>query len=211
MALIPELVAQDLLFFGKGMLIGIAVSAPIGPASIMCIRRTVHSGWWLGIASGLGVAVADTLYGSIAGVGLTSIADQIVEWLTKLRFVGGVFLVVLGTALYLTAPKKEPKHYYAQSFVPAFFSTLGITLANPLMFVLFAALFAAAGLDDLSRDVDLVGFLLLGIFLGSMTWWASFCGVLTLLQERISFAALTWTNKISGIVIVIFGLLAMIR
>ncbi len=211
MALTPDLITRDILFLCKGMLVGIAVSAPIGPASIMCIRRTIHSGWWLGIASGLGVAVADTLYGCIAGVGLTSIADQIVEWLTKLRFVGGLFLIILGAALYLTTPKKIPKHYYAQSFFPAFFSTLGITLANPLMFVLFAALFAAAGLDDLSQDVDLVGFLILGIFLGSMAWWCCFCWVLTLLQNHISFSTLTWTNKISGIVIVIFGLLAMIR
>lgn len=192
------------------MLVGIAVSAPIGPASIMCIRRTIHSGWWLGVASGLGVAVADTLYGSIAGIGLTSIADQIMEWLTKLRFVGGIFLIMLGVALFLTSPKKEPKHYYAHTFIPAFFSTLGITLANPLMFVLFAALFAATGLDDLSRDSDLVGLLILGIFVGSMAWWTSFCGVLTLLQNHISFSALTWTNKISGLVIVVFGLLAML-
>ena len=126
MALLPDPIIKDFLFLLKGIIVGMAVSAPIGPASIMCIRRTLHSGLWLGLASGFGVATADTIYGSIAGIGLTSIADQIIEWLTKLRFAGGLFLILLGVTLYLKPPKKEPKHYYAQSFLPAFLSTFGI-------------------------------------------------------------------------------------
>ena len=210
MGFLTDIILRDTLFLCKGIVVGVAVSAPIGPASIMCIRRTLHRGWWLGIASGLGVAVADTLYGGIVGIGFTSIADYIIEWLTKLRFIGGLFLIVLGIALYLTPAKKEAKHYHAQTFLPAFFSTCGITLANPLLFFLFAAVFAATGLDDFNKDVDLIGFLIFGIFLGSMAWWASLCGALTLLKNRIAVTSLAWTNKISGLLIIIFGIWAML-
>ena len=110
-----DFILQDLIFFLKGMVVGVAVSAPIGPASILCIRRTINRGFFWGMVSGLGVAVADTFYGSIAGVGLTSVADLILGWLIKVRIGGGIFLIILGVIIFTTPRKLKSTAIIAQT------------------------------------------------------------------------------------------------
>jgi threonine/homoserine/homoserine lactone efflux protein len=48
-----------LSLFLKGLLIGVAIAAPVGPIGILCIQRTIHNGFRIGLASGLGAALAD--------------------------------------------------------------------------------------------------------------------------------------------------------
>ena len=88
-------------------------------------------------------------------------------------------------------------------------STFTLTLANPLMLVLFAAVFAGVGIEYFSKDVDLIGFLILGIFSGSMLWWFALCSTLGLLHRHVAFTSLTWTNKASGLLIATFGIIVI--
>src|SRR5436305_7147271 len=61
---------MDLAFFGQGLALGLAVAAPVGPMSLLCIRWTLAAGFATGLFSGLGIATADALYGAIAAFGL---------------------------------------------------------------------------------------------------------------------------------------------
>ena len=209
MEFIQEIFLRDTIFFLKGMVVGIAVAAPIGPASIMCIRRTIGRGFFLGIASGLGVATADTFYGCIAGFGLTSLADLVVGWFTRVQFIGGLLLVALGVVFYISKPPESERRRNVDDVFHAFLSTFGVTIANPLILFLFAAVFAAVGIDEFAEDIDLVGFLVLGIFSGAMLWWFMVCSLLGILHARIQFTSLAWTNKVSGLMIILLGLFAL--
>src|SRR5258708_26812914 len=62
-------------FFVRGLVIGLAFAATIGPMSILCIQRTLRNGYFYGLISSLGVATADATYSSIAGFGLTVISN----------------------------------------------------------------------------------------------------------------------------------------
>ena len=73
------------LLFIKGMLVGLMVSAPIGPVGILCIRRTLAGRYGLSIVTGLGAAAADTVYAVIAGFSLVSIAEFISRYNFCLR------------------------------------------------------------------------------------------------------------------------------
>lgn len=46
----------------KGLIIGFAIAAPVGPTSILCIQRSLHDGFKLGLMTGLGAALADGTY-----------------------------------------------------------------------------------------------------------------------------------------------------
>jgi len=59
----------------KGLIIGFSIAAPVGPIGILCIRRTLEYGRFVGFVSGLGAATADALYGLMAGLGLTIISN----------------------------------------------------------------------------------------------------------------------------------------
>ena len=61
--------------FLEGVVIGLAVAAPVGPIGVLCIRRTLAYGRASGFVSGLGAATADAVYGSVAALGLTFVTD----------------------------------------------------------------------------------------------------------------------------------------
>ncbi len=94
-------------FFLRGLLIGFSIAAPVGPIGVLCIRRTLTDGRLAGLASGLGAASADAIYGSLAGFGLTLVANFLVSQQSWLRLGGGLFLLYLGLKTFLSAPSGE--------------------------------------------------------------------------------------------------------
>ena len=46
----------------KGFVIGIVVSAPLGPVGVLCIQRTLNKGRWYGFVTGLGASLSDIAY-----------------------------------------------------------------------------------------------------------------------------------------------------
>jgi threonine/homoserine/homoserine lactone efflux protein len=60
--------------FIRGLVLGFAIAAPVGPIGLLCIQRTLNQGRLVGLVSGLGAATADAIYGAIAAFGLSMIA-----------------------------------------------------------------------------------------------------------------------------------------
>ena len=87
---------MDTRFLLRGLIIGFSIAAPVGPIGVLCIRRTLAEGRASGLASGLGAATADAIYGCIAGFGLTFISSMLISQQVWLRLIGGVFLCYLG-------------------------------------------------------------------------------------------------------------------
>ena len=71
----------------RGALAGLAISAPVGPVNVLCISRTITKGRMAGLVSGFGAAVADTLYGALAGFSISFIISWLLEELFWLRLV----------------------------------------------------------------------------------------------------------------------------
>jgi single-strand DNA-binding protein len=94
--------------FLEGVVIGLAVAAPVGPIGVLCIRRTLAYGRTSGFVSGLGAATADAAYSSVAALGLTFVTDLLVDAEAWLRLGGGVFLVFLGVKTFLSRPAERP-------------------------------------------------------------------------------------------------------
>src|SRR3990167_10844249 len=95
------------MLFLKGLLIGFAIAAPVGPIGVLCIQRSLHDGFKVGLMTGLGAALADGTYGLIAGFGLTAISSLLVAQQFWIRVIGGLFLLYLGIKLILTRPQER--------------------------------------------------------------------------------------------------------
>ncbi len=209
-----------LTFFLKGLLIGLAIAIPVGPIGILCIRRTLAMGRWVGLVSGLGAATADGIYGSIAGFGLTAIADVLVTQSFWLRWVGGLFLCYLGITTLRAQPTLPLTGDAAvtvgvkggssvRSLVGAYASTLALTLTNPATIVSFLAVFAGLGIVEAGSNYATSGVLVGGVFLGSALWWFCLSGTVNLLRAGLTPSRMRWLNRISGIVILAFGIVAL--
>lgn len=131
----------------KGIIIGIAASAPMGPVGILCVQRTQKKGRWYGFATGVGASISDLIYALISGFGMSFVVNFINNPVYKfyLQLAGGVMLLVFGLISFFSNPLKnaheggqKEKGTLIHNGVTAFL----ITFSNPLIILLFIALFA---------------------------------------------------------------------
>jgi threonine/homoserine/homoserine lactone efflux protein len=201
-----------MLFWFKGMLIGFAIAAPVGPIGLLCIQRTLVRGRWSGVLSGLGAASADAVYGCIAGFGLASLAGGLLAWQTELRLTGGLFLLYLGGRTWLAplAAEQARVRPTRAGLLGDYLSTLGLTLTNPVTILAFLGIFAGLGLTGGAGNFAMAGVLVLGVFAGSLLWWLLLAGGVGLLRGRLSPSILRWINRASGLLIAGFGIWALL-
>jgi len=203
---------MDLSFFIRGLLIGLSIAATVGPMSFLCIQRTLNRGQLYGLVSGLGIATADGVYGSIAAFGLTLLTHFLVSEQIWIRLIGGLFLVYLGVRTVLTKPAERAAVLKTKTngYLGAHASTFLLTLTNPLTILSFTAIFAGIGVGSASKSIFSATAVVIGVFTGSTLWWIILTSGINLLRKKITLQWLLWINRISGCIITLFGLLALL-
>ncbi len=196
-----------------GLIMGFAIAAPVGPIGVLCIQHSLHAGFKSGLITGLGAASADGIYGLIAGFGLTAISSLLITHQFWISLIGGLFLLYLGLKLLLKPynestelPNSDTKllHIYLKTFV--------LTLTNPMTILSFTAIFAGLGLGSTHTDYTQAVLLILGIIIGSGLWWIILSSsVAWIFHDRVSSNTLKNINKISGLIILIFGIFALLK
>ena len=200
---------MDISFLGRGIIIGLAIAAPVGPIGILCIRRTLAEGRKIGFVSGLGAASADACYGAVAALGLTAVSSRLVSHQDLIKLIGGLFLCYLGIRIARATPAANDANAYTPSMAKAYGSTFALTLTNPTTILSFVAVFAGLGLAEMEGDRAPALLLVIGVFLGSAFWWLVLSGTVSLLRGKLTPNRLRWVNWISGTILVGFGLLAL--
>lgn len=192
--------------FCKGFIIGLSLAVVVGPIAILCMQQTLAHGFYAGIACGLGVATADGLYGAIAGLGLSFITELLAAYQFWLQLGGGFLLCYLGIVTFrrtITTANTQPT---ATRLLNMYISTCMLTLSNPMTLIPLSALLAAL---EISSTIDrslLMMLLFAGFFCGSLIWWIILTTAITFLKTHISRRTLETINKITGILICMFGL-----
>ncbi len=200
-----------LILFLKGLGVGLAVAAPVGPVGVLCVRRTLDHGPWVGLVSGLGAAGADACYGAVAGFGLTAVAGLLIDFQDHLRLLGGAFLIFMGGRLLVRGPLKDDATVAADQthLARAFGSCFLLTLTNPATIIAFVAIFAGLGLIGEAADYVAATSLVAGVFVGSAMWWLALCGFVSLVRGRVTPSIMPWINRASGTIITAFGVGAL--
>lgn len=201
---------MDWGFLLRGAVLGFTIAATVGPITMLTIRRTLAYGWAIGFASGLGVVTVDTTYGAVAAFGITAVSDVLVAIARPLALVGGVFLIYLGLRTMRSQPidPRNADPAGRPSVLSAYASIVGLTFTNPLTILAFAALFVSFGVSGSVIDALLV---VIGVGLGSLLWWIILTTTLAVIRHRLSARSLRAANVLSGAVITIFGVLALVK
>ena len=201
---------MDISLFFRGVSLGFSIAAPVGVIGILCINRTLVQGSIVGLVSGLGAATADAIYGCIAGFGLTFISSFVVDRQFWLRSLGSIFLCYLGIKTFLAKPaNKEVAMRSSSSLFSAYISTFFLTLTNPMTIIAFLAIFSGLGLANTNSNYISTAVLVLGVFIGSSLWWLLLSSGVSCLRTKFNLKKLRLFNYVSGIIITVFGLLAL--
>lgn len=194
--------------FAKGIILGFAIAAPVGPIGVLCIRKTLQYGRWSGLYSGLGAAVADMIYGIITISGYALLSNFLLTHQFWLRLIGGIFLLYIGHQTFYAKPQEKSIGNISHvTLVKDFLSTMLLTLTNPMTIFSYLAIFAGLGIA--SSSLESKAWLIVGVFLGSALWWILLSEGVTLFRQRISRRIMTWVNRIAGLIILGFGLAAL--
>jgi threonine/homoserine/homoserine lactone efflux protein len=196
-------------FLFKGLLLGFSIAAPVGPIGVLCIRRTISGGVRSGILSGLGAALADALYGLVAAFGLTAISSLLVEYSSVFRLCGGIALLYMGGSIFLARPAEITESESNSGGVSDFGSAFFLTLTNPLTILSFTVIFSGLGVGDVRIGYELAAVIVGGVFLGSLLWWIILSGTVGWFRIRFTPRWLLAVNRISGVIILIFGLISL--
>lgn len=203
---------MDLPFFFRGFILGFSIAAPVGPIGVLCIRRTLMQGRMIGFVSGLGAASADLFYGAIAAFSLTTISSFLTGQQFWLSLIGGGFLIYLGTKTFLEKPTDTAVKNESDGWQGAFVSTLFLTLTNPITILAFTAMFAGLGFAQGTQRYSFAAVeIVTGVFSGSAAWWGILSLSVGFLREKFSTTTMIWVNRISGVIILLFGLWAIIN
>jgi threonine/homoserine/homoserine lactone efflux protein len=195
----------QLLLFFKGLAVGFAIAAPVGPVGMLCIQRSLTKGVLYGVASGMGAAAADAIYGAVAAFGVSFVSDFLLREQYWFQLGGGALLIALG--LYTILAKWYPPGTRNQTdgLAQDLIGTFLLTITNPITIFSFTAVFVAVGIAT-GTETFLGGALLTaGVFTGSALWWIILCNGVGLLRAAFSDAYLRIVHKTSGFVMLAFA------
>lgn len=199
-----------MIYFFKGLIIGFSIAAPIGPIGVLCIQRTLNKGKKSGFFTGLGAATADATYGFIAAFGLTFISNFLIKNQFLMGLFGGLFLLYLGIKTFISKPlEKSVQLYEGKYILDDYLSTLILTITNPMTIISFIAIFAGFGFNNNKTNYISSLCMVLGVFLGSATWWLFLSNGISIIKDKIN--NLKYINMVSGAIIIVFGVLALLK
>ena len=115
---------------------------------------------------------------------------------------------MLGLRTFLAKPAKEGAVATRKGWFATYASTVFLTLANPATILSFAAVFAGFGLAA-GAGYQQASILVSGVFAGSTLWWLFLSNVAGLLRSRLSSNWMRAINRLSGGILVAFGMIAL--
>ena len=193
----------------KGFAAGIAIAAPVGPVNVMVISRAIEKGWKSGLVSGLGAALVDAFYGSIAGFSITFVIAFLMREEKPIRIVGGLLLIAIAVVYARKKPQPLRPHGDEEPTHSDFVSTLLLTLTNPTTVLSFLVVLSALGMDG-HRPRLLTTLLVGGMFAGSMAWWIVLVAVGMRLRDKFTEHTMTTMNRIAAVAIGGFGIFTLV-
>ena len=176
----------------KGFIIGVVVSAPLGPVGVLCIQRTLNKGRWYGFVTGLGASLSDIAYALLTGYGMSFVFDYINKNIFYLQLLGSVMLLLFGIYTFRSnpvqsiRPASSSKGSYFHNFITAFF----VTLSNPLVFE------------------EITGYLAIAI--GALTWWLGITYFVNKVRTKFNLRGIWILNRVVGSIVMLVSVAGLI-
>ncbi len=196
--------AASFILFGQSLLIGLSIAAPVGPIGLLVIQRTLQRGAAVGLATGLGAAAADALYGAVGAFGVSGLIRWLQDARTPLALFGGGFLLWLAWRTWVSVPAERVAAVAdARGLLGCFAGTFVLTLSNPATIFSFIAIFGSLGArGPLGSPWPMIA----GVLVGSALWWLLLSAAVGRLRARFDSLWQRRVNRASALLLAGFAL-----
>jgi threonine/homoserine/homoserine lactone efflux protein len=196
----------------KGIVLGLAISMPLGPIGIILVNRTIKRGFLSGFFSGLGLATADTILAILAGVGFSVIISFIKEQRFIISIIAGFIIIGIGLKVFLSNPVKDFRNREKanKSLWRDYYSLFVVSISNPYTIFIFVAFFSGIHINSKISPELVPFFLVPGIFLGAVSWWFLLSYFVSRFKKKIRLRSIVKVNKIAGITIMVIGIIVLL-
>jgi threonine/homoserine/homoserine lactone efflux protein len=195
----------------SGILIGIFVSAPMGPIGMLVIQRTLNKGRKPALFTGIGAALSDLTYSLLTGLGLSFVTDFIVANEMLLQILGSLVLIAFAFYLFRKNPTialKKPDNQ-ASSFWKDFVTGFLFTFANPLILFFIIGLFARFNfiMPEFKYYHYILGYI--AIFAGALFWWWTITYFINKVRSHFNMRSLWIFNRIIASILALMAIYGM--
>jgi threonine/homoserine/homoserine lactone efflux protein len=196
----------------NGILLGLAVSVPLGPIGILLINRTIKRGMLSGFFSGLGLATADTLLALLAGLGFSVIISFIKEERFIISIIAGLIIIGVGLKVFLSNPVKDIRNREKadKSLWRDYYSVFVLSISNPYTIFIYVAFFSGVQINGDVRPELVPYFLVPGVLIGTIAWWFFLSYFVSRFKKKIRLRLIVRLTKIAGIIILIIGIIVLL-
>ncbi|MBQ8500948.1 MAG: LysE family transporter [Bacteroides sp.] len=196
----------------KGILIGVIVSAPLGPVGVLCIQRTLNKGRWYGFVTGMGATLSDICYALLTGYGMSFVFDYVNKNIFYLQLLGSIMLLAFGIYTFRSNPVQSirpistNKGSYFHNFITAFF----VTLSNPLIIFLFIGLFARFAFvsEGVLVFEAVLGYVAIAV--GALGWWFGITYFVNKVRKQFNVRGIWILNRVIGSIVAVVALLGLV-
>jgi putative LysE/RhtB family amino acid efflux pump len=190
-----------------GFGLGLFVAAQIGPVSLLIVRSVLRGDFRIGMAMAAAVSLVDLGYAAVGLAGVARAFEETDGVRVVFGIVGAAILVVIGLrAIWIGFRARFGLETREEVGTPrrAFLTAFAATAFNPLTIALWTA--AAPAAVSGARSSTGTAALLVGVGLGTLTWYTAFSGAIALARRRIGPRLLAAVDVSAGAGILGFGI-----
>ena len=197
----------------KGLIIGILVSAPMGPIGMLCVQRTLNRGRWHGFFTGLGAMFSDFIYALVMLAGISIAEDFFTKHDILLQIAGSAILILFGYKVFKNNPLKGWTPDFQEGdtrYMRDFFTSFLFTLSNVAILLVFITLFARFQFNPMEHGLYGLSLALGAIGIGALAWWFFLTLLVSNLRKHFNRKGLIFLNKSVGTILVLIGAIGII-
>lgn len=192
-----------------GLLIGIFISAPMGPIGMLVIRRTLNRGRIPALFTGLGASLSDMIYCLLTGLGLSFVTEFIESNQSILQIAGSIVLIVYGLFLL----RSNPSRNLSKGDVPSddsrwrdFVTGFILTFSNPLILFFIVGLFARFNFMESDSTIWDYALGYLSIAAGAAGWWLLITYGVDRIRSHFNIRSMWLINRAIALLLIIMAL-----
>lgn len=190
------------------IVLGITLSAPIGPVSLEMIKRGLNKGFFAAFTIRLGAVIGNILclLASYYGISALTNSDKTLAIFT---LIGALVLIYMGSkslldkkSIQLSIDSQPAAYKFSNGLMTGFV----LALANPVAIVFWLSIFAAT-LDTTTENAQSwIGLLQNFTIIGGVILWGLFLSSLLELAKRLfNEKFLRTISRIAGAMLILFG------